>query len=278
MEIRGIPIPKDKQQEAIKNMGELKTKFGAKLPPPIRKYHKKFKQPAKPEQTFSQKSENSTEKEITDKVLPKIFDVLDVKRSTRTRFGAFYLYQHIAEEIGLLPILMEIFPGDWKKLFTLASYLVTTGEPMSHCERWLEKIEAFPVCLTSSTISKFMTSLDFNDICKFYERWIDIRKEHDYLALDISSVSSYSQLIPDVGYGYNREGDKLPQINMCLLFGEQSQLPFFLKTYHGKLKDVSTLKTTLAKIFSLGGDNLTLVMDKGFASEENINCLIEGPM
>jgi transposase len=53
---------------------------------------------------------------------------------------------------------------------------------------------------------------------------------------------------------------------------------FILKPYHGKLKDVSTLKTTLAEVFSLGGSDLTLVMDKGFASDDNINCLTTGPM
>jgi transposase len=44
------------------------------------------------------------------------------------------------------------------------------------------------------------------------------------------------------------------------------------------LKDVSTLKTTLAEIFSLGGKKLTLVMDKGFASNENIDCLTTGDL
>jgi hypothetical protein len=45
-------------------------------------------------------------------------------------FGAFYLYQNIAEQIGLLQIFMESFPGDWRKLFSLASYLVITGDPI----------------------------------------------------------------------------------------------------------------------------------------------------
>jgi hypothetical protein len=278
-DIQGIPIPKDKQRKAIETMKELKTEFGGKLPPAIRRYEKRA-QPLKNRSNINEDLKEAHDNELNNQRLapPMLFTLSDVQRSTRNRFGAFYLYQSIAEQIGLLPILMESFPGDWRKLFTLACFLVTTGDPMCYCERWLEKTEAFPVSLSSPSISKLLSSLEFNEIGKFYERWINHRREKEFLALDITSVSSYSKLSPDVGYGYNREKDKLPQINMCLLFGEESQLPFFIKTYHGKLRDVSTLKSTLAEIFSLVGNDLTLVMDKGFASEENINCLTAGPM
>lgn len=277
-DINGIPIPKVEQHKAIEETNELKAKFGSNVPPGIRSYTKKIKQPDKQKEKEDESLDNTSTNDGQDDSSQPSFSISDVQQSTRSRYGAFYLYQKIAEKIGLLPILMESFPGDWRKLFNLASYLVTTGNPMYHCERWLDKTEAFPASMSSSTISKLMSSINYNDICKFYEGWIDLRKEKEYLALDISSVSSYSQLLPEVDYGYNREGDKLPQINMCLLLGEQSQLPYFLKTYHGKLKDVGTLKTTLGEIFSLGGRDLTLVMDKGFASEGNISCLTSGPM
>jgi transposase len=279
-EIQGIPIPRDKQREAIESMEDLKSSLGnGNLPQSIRRYQKRA-QSIKP---ISEKMTDCEEDLLTDSKLelsqpPVQLSLTDVQTSTRNRFGAFYLYQKISEKIGLLPIIKDSFEGDWRKLFILACYLVTTGDPMYYCERWLEKTEAFPVNMSSSSITKLLSSLSYNDISKFYERWINHRNDKEFLALDISSFSSYPQLLPDVGHGYNREGDKLAQINMCLLFGEESQLPFFLKPYHGKLKDVSTLKATLAEIFSLGGNDLTLVMDKGFASDENISCLTEGPM
>jgi hypothetical protein len=42
-EIQGIPIPKDKQQEAIEAMNELRKKLGSNIPPAIRRYKKRDK-------------------------------------------------------------------------------------------------------------------------------------------------------------------------------------------------------------------------------------------
>ena len=58
----------------------------------------------------------------------------------------------------------------------------------------------------------------------------------------------YSRLIDEVEWGYNRDHEQLPQINMCLLMGARSRLPIYQTITSGCLKDVSTLKTTLAKM------------------------------
>ena len=75
-------------------------------------------------------------------------------------------------------------------------------------------------------------------------------------------------------WGYNRDHEQLPQINLCLLMGARSRLPIYQTITSGSLKDVSTLKTTLAKMDAVtSGKPLLLVMDKGFFSAKNINDL-----
>jgi len=54
------------------------------------------------------------------------------------------------------------------------------------------------------------------------------------LAYDTTSISSYSKGLKQVRYGYNKEGDYLPQINLALLFGEESNLPFYYRKLSGK--------------------------------------------
>jgi hypothetical protein len=86
----------------------------------------------------------------------------------------------------------------------------------------------------------------------------------------------YSQLFDEVEWGYNRDHEQLPQINLCLLMGARSRLPIYQTIYSGSLKDVSTLKTTLAKMDAVTSDKpLLLVMDKGFFSTKNINDLLD---
>ena len=109
----------------------------------------------------------------------------------------------------------------------------------------------------------------------FYEKWCGLRSELEYMALDITSVSSYSEFIGDIEWGYNRDNEQLPQINVCMLLGEKSRLPVFQTTYSGSVKDVSTLKTTLQLATGLKLANISLVMDKGFSSKGNIDAMLD---
>jgi transposase len=108
----------------------------------------------------------------------------------------------------------------------------------------------------------------------FFERWGEFRCENEFVALDITSISTYSELINDAEWGYNRDKEKLPQVNVCMLMGEKSKLPILQVVYSGSLNDVSTLKTTLQTASGLELDGLSLVMDKGFAKIDNINAML----
>jgi transposase len=108
----------------------------------------------------------------------------------------------------------------------------------------------------------------------FFEYWGEYRCENEYVALDITSISTYSELISTAEWGYNRDKESLPQINVCMLLGEKSRLPILQVVYSGSLKDVSTLKNTLQLASNLNLNNISLVMDKGFASAKNINTML----
>jgi len=206
------------------------------------------------------------------------FSVTDIKNSTVKEYGAFYLYKCIAEETGLYDILIDTFPSRWKEIFNLACYLVSCGEPVMYCEDWIIDTESLPCSsMSSPRISELLKSISVEERMDFYERWSNYRSEQEYLALDITSVSSYSELIADVEWGYNRDKEKLPQINICLLLGEKSGLPAFQSVYSGSLKDVSTLKTTLQLASNIPLNRVTIVMDKGFCSAKNINAMLTDP-
>ena len=77
-------------------------------------------------------------------------------------------------------------------------------------------------------------------------------------------------------WGYNRDHEPLPQVNLCMLMGETSRLPIYQVLYSGSLKDVSTLETTLAKMDAIaGGKPVLAVMDKGFFSTRNVNAMLQ---
>ena len=207
------------------------------------------------------------------------FSVEDIRGSSIKDYGAFYLFKIIAENIGLISPLENTIPKYWQEIFMLACYLVSSGDPFLYCDDWIRSTSSLPVGnMSSQRISELLTSITPDMRENFYQAWCRCRSEQEYLALDITSVSSYSELIEDVEWGYNRDKEQLAQINICMLMGEKSRLPIYQTVYSGSLKDVSTLKTTLAKMNSISqGKPLLLVMDKGFFSTRNINAMLDDP-
>jgi len=206
-----------------------------------------------------------------------LFSIDDVKNSSVLEFGLVHLLKKLALDSGLLSALESAMPKFASQVYSLASHLVASGDPFIYCEEWLRSVDIADDVgpMSSQRISELLRNVTFGMREKFYYEWAGKRSESEYLALDITSVSSYSELIEDVEWGYNRDGDELPQINLCLLTGETSKLPIYQTTYSGSLNDVSTLTTTLSKFdHIINGKPILTVMDKGFFSKKNVDNLL----
>jgi transposase len=157
----------------------------------------------------------------------------------------------------------------------LACFLAITGDPFVYCEEWIRGAEGFPVGdMSSQRISELLAAIDRQSREQFFKDWCACRGDREYLALDITSTSSYSELIEDVEWGYNRDGENLAQVNICMLMGEQSRLPIYETVFAGSIRDISTLYATMAEFKEVAGDKPILaVMDKGFYSKKNIDML-----
>ena len=91
-------------------------------------------------------------------------------------------------------------------------------------------------------------------------------------------MSSYSKCLRQVRYGKNKDHEHLPQINLALLFGQQSRLPFYYRKLAGNIPDVRTLKKLLTDMNTLGYKKIKVVLDRGFYSASNINDLYKHHM
>jgi transposase len=191
-------------------------------------------------------------------------------------YGVFWFLRTAAEKIGLWNILQQALPSIWQEIFTLACYLIVSDKPVMYCEDWIAESEWLDVGnMSSQRISDLLTAFGEANRNSFYRAWCRHIQEKEYVALDITSVSSYSRQIPECEWGHNRDNEKLPQINLCMLFGENSRLPVYQTNYSGSLGDVSTLENTIAEFSALLGPiEAALVMDKGFFSTKNVNMLM----
>jgi len=146
-----------------------------------------------------------------------------------------------------------------------------------YCEDWISESEVPDVgSMSSQRISDLLASFSEHERNVFYKSWHQHVKEREYIALDITSISSYSKQRSDCERGYNRDGDNLAQLNICMLLSETSRLPVYQTNYSGSLGDVSTLECTIKKFQAILGEfEYSFIMDKGFCSVKNVNMLLD---
>lgn len=76
-------------------------------------------------------------------------------------------------------------------------------------------------------------------------------------------------------WGYNRDKEKLPQINIGMYYGEECGLPLYYRIYPGSISDKAHLKYMAASNGLIDNRKTRFVMDRGFYSGENLRYLTE---
>jgi transposase len=195
--------------------------------------------------------------------------------SARYFYGATYLLDKIGEKLGIIQDLKACMPTIYQQVLSIAYYLILEdGSPLYRFEKWsnLHK-HPYGKNISSQRSSELFAAISEEARREFFRLQGKRRAEKEYWAYDITSISSYSECLKQVQYGKNKDGDPLPQVNLALVFGEESNLPFYYRKLAGNIPDSKTLKHLLANLDILGFSKVKLVMDRGFYSETNINAL-----
>lgn len=196
-------------------------------------------------------------------------------QTTRNFYGATYLFDEIGKQLGINNDLKRCCPDTYKQILSTAYYLILEDKnPLSRFPKW-SKIHKHPYGkdIPSQRSSELFASITEAEREHFFQLQGKRRIDKEYWAYDITSISSYSNCLNQVKYGRNKDHDQLPQINLALLYGEKSNIPFYYRKLPGNITDVKTVKNLLADLDFLGYKKTKLVMDRGFYSEENVNAL-----
>jgi len=195
--------------------------------------------------------------------------------TARSFCGATYLFDAIGEKLGITADLKKCFPDAWKQILSTAYYLILEDKnPLSRFPKWaVTHKHPFGKPIPSQRSSELFASITESDREQFFKLQGRRRTENEYWVYDTTSISSYSKCLKQVRYGMNKDHERLPQINLAMLFGEESNLPFYYRKLPGNISDVKTIRNLLADMDFLGYDKVKLVMDRGFYSEANINDL-----
>jgi hypothetical protein len=189
--------------------------------------------------------------------------------------GATWLITWILHDLGVADILDCAFGTSIAEQITLvAAYMVSRGNVMEYTGDWCN-VHVLKGYICSQSTSWLFSKLSFSQRMKFFKEWVKRRIQDEYIAYDVTSFSSYSQGITDLEWGYNRDKEKLPQVNMALYLGQSSKLPVFYLTYKGSIVDKSHLQYMMAFNDELGIQNVSFVLDCGFCSTANLEYMRE---
>ena len=189
--------------------------------------------------------------------------------------GATYLFDQIGAVTGVTEDLRTCFPHTYKQILSIAYYLILEDQnPLFRFKKWA-KLHKHPsgADIPSQRSTELFQSITEDAKTKFFRLQGKRRAEKEYWAYDSTSISSYSENLKQVKYGKNKDGEKLAQINLALLFGEASGLPFYYRKFAGNVPDVKTVRELLYELDVLDYGKIKLVMDRGYYSAENVNAL-----
>lgn len=192
-------------------------------------------------------------------------------------YGISECFKKLSTEIKLTNVLRETFGEDLaNQIYHVGCYEVATGNVLNCFQEWIQGIlttEEIPSSAASMTRLCEHLGVTQNLIDKFFENWFKACGYPESLICDTSSISSYSKNIDDVEWGYNRDKEKLKQINLNMVYATETDLPLFYRIIDGSISDVVTMITTAKIIENLGVKNFSLALDRGFFSKENLEYL-----
>lgn len=187
------------------------------------------------------------------------------------KYGVYLILSKIAHSLGLTLTLKESFPDDYLKYLGIAQYMLERGNVMEGCENYfLDNYTFANDVFDDKDVSRIFAGISFNNRIAFFKRWIKHLDEQHSVAFDTTSISSYTRNLNIFEFGYNKDNDDLPQINMAMLFGEKSKLPLYYETYSGSIVDKQDLINVLEHVNGLGLKCERFVMDRGFYSSKNL--------
>jgi transposase len=188
--------------------------------------------------------------------------------------GSTLVLDEAAKRSGVSAVLSEVFEDDFvDRVISIAYAIVCDSGKMYHAAAWMEghMCPCHDNPLTSSDISRMLSSITPSVVETFLRVWAERKADRrGYYCFDVTSISSYAKSLSGVEWGYNRDKEKLPQINIALLSGIASRLPVFYEQLAGSLPDVRAIHKLEERLKKLGLQKIVLLLDRGFLSEANM--------
>lgn len=181
------------------------------------------------------------------------------------------------EDCGLNSCLRKAFgASDATKLMALSYYGTCKGGPLSKSLGWMQTHGMKGALMSSSDVSALLGRVTQDKAEVFFREWLGLHLgKDDNILFDITSISSYGTGNEFIPWGYNRDKEDLPQVNIALLSSLSGRLPLWFKMMDGSVGDAALIDELLDTLTAMGVGRMVFMGDRGFYSEHNVNLLTD---
>ena len=204
--------------------------------------------------------------------------------SDRDYVDKFYGYTAVietaAKRTGMYSALRKVFPNDYLAMMSMVEALICFPSrplysPMRfHSSCWHTNMNL----LSEGAITSALEAVTSVQRERFFYEFNKERKDKGEMivALDTTSISTYSSMLNLARYGYNKDGDNLPQVNLLMVCDNESGIPLHYRNVAGNSVDSVSVKASVENMKNEGiKDGTVFVMDRGFCTLENMSLILK---
>jgi transposase len=203
--------------------------------------------------------------------------VVGIKRSitaTNLRgikeYGNAILFDRLLSQMK--SYLADAFENEWEEIYALAITRAIGYTPLKRVRSTWDKlynISGINPNLDAKNLSSVLKVVG-SDSCAQDLVFKALSEKDRDLVYDLSAILTRSSL-NIAEYGYNKDKIHIPQINLALFCSLETGLPTMIRTIPGSVRDIKSLYNSIIEIKKEGG---TIILDRGFFSEDAIKFLL----
>ncbi|MDO4676537.1 MAG: hypothetical protein Q4A68_08230 [Anaerobiospirillum succiniciproducens] len=208
-------------------------------------------------------------------------DVETIVQASNIREGATDILKWVGEESGITEHLHSCFPeGDAQKIETLAQYFVATDrQAISHLEKWqFEHETPYRDGMSEDSCSRLFEDVAMNESgiqSYFIHRFSNFGTKRPIIALDTTSVDTYSSNPYELSYGFGKKLERLPSQKQLTIMSVENLQPIAFEQQPSNIPDAISIRNAIIRMQALGDVKPLVVTNNGFHNEENCTLFVK---
>ena len=195
--------------------------------------------------------------------------------AVRKTVGVTDILEWIGKESGIdEDLLSSSDKGTAQKVISIARFwMANPDKAIRRIEEWqIMHIIPYAEGMSEDTCYNLMRYLgqDISVSQAFFRYRAARMVERTSVAVDSTTHYSYSEMLNDVRFGYNKDQNGLAAVKLLTLFSLNDHQPIAFMRQPGNIPDVISVLNALKQLSVLGMKRTLLVLDGGFFSEDNI--------